>query len=91
MGATVLDVEGVKALASLPSLDELRAKIVGLLVAPATKLATITQAPAAQLARVLMPMRRRKPPEAASDDFRSELRGHLPHMEKQHGRPERAG
>ena len=53
MGATVLDVEGVKALATLPSLDELRAKIVGLLVAPATKLATITQAPAAQIARVL--------------------------------------
>ena len=53
MGATALDVEGVKALASLPSLDELRAKIVGLLVAPATKLATITQAPAAQIARVL--------------------------------------
>lgn len=53
MGATALDVEGVKALATLPSLDELRAKIVGLLVAPATKLATITQAPAAQIARVL--------------------------------------
>ncbi|WP_375395251.1 50S ribosomal protein L10 [uncultured Sphingomonas sp.] len=52
MGATALDVEGVKALATLPSLDELRAKIVGLIVAPATKLATITQAPAAQLARV---------------------------------------
>ncbi|MDQ2893172.1 MAG: 50S ribosomal protein L10 [Pseudomonadota bacterium] len=53
MGATALDVEGVKALASLPSLDELRAKITGLLVAPATKIATIAQAPAAQLARVL--------------------------------------
>jgi len=53
MGTTVLDAEGIKALASLPSLDELRAKIVGLIVAPATKLATITQAPAAQLARVL--------------------------------------
>jgi large subunit ribosomal protein L10 len=53
MGATLLDVDGVKALASLPSLDELRAKIVGLLVAPATKIATIAQAPAAQLARVL--------------------------------------
>lgn len=53
MGATVLDVAGVQALATLPSLDELRAKIIGLLVAPATKLATITQAPAAQLARVL--------------------------------------
>ncbi len=53
MGATALDVAGVQALATLPSLDELRAKIVGLIVAPATKLATLTQAPAAQLARVL--------------------------------------
>ena len=53
MGATALDVEGVKALATLPSLDELRAKIIGLVVAPATKIATIAQAPAAQLARVL--------------------------------------
>ena len=52
MGATALDADGVKNLASMPSLDELRAKIVGLLVAPATKLATVTQAPAAQLARV---------------------------------------
>ena len=53
MGATMLDVAGVAALATLPSLDELRAKILGLIVAPATKLATITQAPAAQIARVL--------------------------------------
>lgn len=53
MGSQLLDAEGIKALASLPSLDELRAKIVGLIVAPATKIATITQAPAAQLARVL--------------------------------------
>ena len=53
MGTQLLDVNGVKALAMLPSLDELRAKIVGLLVAPATKLATVTQAPAAQIARVL--------------------------------------
>jgi len=52
MGATTLDVEGVKALATMPSLDELRAKIVGLIVAPATKIATIAQAPAAQIARV---------------------------------------
>ena len=52
MGEVLLNAEGVKALASMPSLDELRAKIVGLLVAPATKLATVTQAPAAQLARV---------------------------------------
>jgi large subunit ribosomal protein L10 len=53
MGATALDLAGVQALATLPSLDELRAKIVGLIVAPATKIATIAQAPAAQIARVL--------------------------------------
>jgi large subunit ribosomal protein L10 len=52
MGTQLLDANGVKALASLPSLDELRAKLVGLLQAPASKLATVTQAPAAQLARV---------------------------------------
>ena len=53
MGGQQLDPAGVQALATLPSLDELRAKIVGLIQAPATKLATIAQAPAAQLARVL--------------------------------------
>ena len=53
MGKTVLDVNGVKALASLPSLDELRGKIVGLLVAPATKIAQLSTAPAAKLARVV--------------------------------------
>lgn len=53
MGKQVLDAEGIKSLASLPSLDELRAKLIGLVQAPATKLATITQAPAAQIARVL--------------------------------------
>ena len=52
MGTTSLDVSGVKALADLPSLDELRGKIVGLLQAPAGKLASVTQAPAGQLARV---------------------------------------
>ena len=52
MGDTVLDVAGVKALAELPSLDELRAKIVGLIQAPATKVVQIVQAPAGQLARV---------------------------------------
>ena len=53
MGKTVLDINGVKALAALPSLDELRARIVGLLVAPATKIAQLTTAPAAKLARVV--------------------------------------
>ena len=52
MGRTILDAEGVKALATLPSLDELRAKLVGLIQAPATKLAQVTTAPAAKLARV---------------------------------------
>ena len=53
MGETLLDVNGVQELASLPSLDELRGKIVGLLQAPATKVAGVLQAPAGQLARVL--------------------------------------
>lgn len=53
MGETVLDAEGVKTLASLPSLDELRGKLIGLLQAPATKVAGVVQAPASQLARVL--------------------------------------
>jgi large subunit ribosomal protein L10 len=52
MGSTVLDANGVKTLAELPSLDELRAKIIGLVNAPATKLAQLTSAPAAKLARV---------------------------------------
>ncbi len=53
VGKTELDASGVKALAELPSLDELRGKIVGLLQAPATKIAGVLQAPAGQLARVL--------------------------------------
>ncbi len=53
VGTTALDAEGVKALATLPSLDELRGKLVGLILAPATKIAGVVQAPAAQLARVI--------------------------------------
>jgi len=52
MGTHQLDAAGVEQLATLPSLDELRGKIVGLLQAPATKLAVVLQAPAGQLARV---------------------------------------
>jgi len=52
MGSQVLNAEGVKALASMPSLDELRAKLVGLVQAPATKIAQLSTAPAAKLARV---------------------------------------
>jgi len=53
MGTTNLDPKNVKALASLPSLDELRGKIVGLLQAPAGKIAQVVNAPAGQLARVI--------------------------------------
>jgi large subunit ribosomal protein L10 len=53
IGDVVLDAKGVAALATLPSLDELRGKLVGLLKTPATQLAAITMAPAAKLARVL--------------------------------------
>lgn len=52
MGNVVLDAQGVKQLASLPSLDELRGKIVGLLQAPATKVARVLQAPAQQMVGV---------------------------------------
>lgn len=53
MGATVLDASAVKTLAELPSLDQLRAKLVGLLQAPATRIAGVLQAPAGQVARVI--------------------------------------
>ena len=52
MGGQVLDEAGIKALAALPSLDELRAKLVGLVNAPATKVVQVVNAPAAKLARV---------------------------------------
>jgi large subunit ribosomal protein L10 len=52
MGTTTLNPEGVRSLATLPSLDELRAKLVGLIQAPATKIAQVVNAPAAKLARV---------------------------------------
>ena len=53
MGATVLDSAGVKALADLPSLDELRAKLIGLVQAPMVKIARIVKEPGGQLARVV--------------------------------------
>jgi large subunit ribosomal protein L10 len=49
----MLDKAGVEALATLPSLDELRSKLVGLVNAPAAKLARVSQAPAGKLARVI--------------------------------------
>ena len=52
MGALVLNAEGVKALAAMPSLDQLRGTIIGLVQAPATKIAQLVTAPAGKLARV---------------------------------------
>ncbi len=53
MGATNLDADGVKSLASMPSLDELRAKIVGMVNTPAQRIAVLTSAPAGAVARVI--------------------------------------
>jgi large subunit ribosomal protein L10 len=53
MGKTALDTNGVRALAALPSLDELRATLIGLIQAPATKIAQVVTAPAAKVARVV--------------------------------------
>jgi len=53
MGASVLDEAGVKTLAELPSLDELRAKLIAMIQTPATRIAGVVQAPAGQLARVM--------------------------------------
>jgi large subunit ribosomal protein L10 len=53
LGTQRLDVAGVQALATLPSIEELRGKLVGLLLAPPTRLASIIQAPGGQLARVI--------------------------------------
>lgn len=53
MGATNLDVNGVKSLAELPSLDELRGKLVGMISTPAQRIAMVTKAPAGQVARVI--------------------------------------
>jgi large subunit ribosomal protein L10 len=52
-GNQMLDAEGVKALSTMPSLQELRARFLGLLQAPATKLVRVLNAPATQMARVL--------------------------------------
>ncbi len=52
LGDSVLNVDGVKSLATLPSLDQLRGQLIGLIQAPATKIAGVLQAPAGQLARV---------------------------------------
>ena len=57
MGTTVLDAKGVNSLADLPSLDELSGKLIGLLQAPASKIARTLNEPGAQLARVVRRLR----------------------------------
>ena len=53
LGKTILDAAAVKALAELPSLDQLRAKLIGMLQTPATRIAGVLAAPGAQIARVI--------------------------------------
>ena len=53
LGTTMMDATAVKALASLPSLNELRGKLLGMIQTPATRIAGVVAAPAGQLARVL--------------------------------------
>jgi len=66
MGKTALDSNGVKALAALPSLDQLRAKLIGLIQAPATKIAQVVNAPAAKVARVIQAYAAKSGEEAAA-------------------------
>ena len=60
LGSRTLDATGVRALAELPSLDTLRGKIVGLIAAPATRVAGVLQAPGGQLARVFGALARKQ-------------------------------
>ena len=53
LGTQTLDADGVRALAELPSLDALRARLLGMIQTPATRIAGVVAAPAAGLARVL--------------------------------------
>jgi large subunit ribosomal protein L10 len=65
LGTQMLNADGVKALAELPSLDTLRAGLLGMLATPATRIAGVLQAPAGQLARVFAAYARKDEAEAA--------------------------
>jgi len=65
LGTQTLDADGIKALADLPSLDALRARLVGMIQTPATRIAGIVAAPAGQLARVFGAYARRDEAQAA--------------------------
>jgi large subunit ribosomal protein L10 len=66
LGSQTLDANGIKALAELPSLDELRARLVGMISTPATRIAGVLQAPAGQLARVFGAYAKKDESEAAA-------------------------
>ena len=65
LGAQTLSVDGVKALAELPSLETLRAQLLGLIQTPATRIAGVLQAPGSQLARVFSAFAKKDEAEAA--------------------------
>lgn len=65
LGPRVLDADGVRALAELPSLDELRGRLVGMIATPATRIAGVLQAPAGQVARVFAAFARKEQEGAA--------------------------
>lgn len=65
LGSQTLDASGIKALSELPSLDELRARLVGMLQTPATRIASVLQAPGGQVARVLAAYSKKDEAEAA--------------------------
>ena len=65
LGAQMLNADGIKALADLPSLDSLRARLVGMIQTPATRIAGVLAAPAGQLARVLGAYARKDEADAA--------------------------
>lgn len=65
LGTQTLNAEGVKALAELPSLETLRAQLVGLIQTPATRIAGVLQAPGGQVARVLAAYAKKDEAQAA--------------------------
>ena len=65
LGTQMLNADGIKSLAELPSLNELRAKLVGMVQTPATRIAGILQAPGGQLARVFGAYAKRDEADAA--------------------------
>jgi large subunit ribosomal protein L10 len=67
LGTQTLNADGIKALAELPSLDTLRARLLGMIATPATRIAGVLQAPAGQLARVFGAYAKRDEADAAAE------------------------